>query len=319
MNIHHVTYALTVYDYHSFTEASKALYISQPRLSQAIHELEDELGFEIFIRNKRGISGTTEKGLLFLERARTLLKQFSSLEELKNHNLSSFHVSTTLITQAQDAYLRLCEETIDDPHLNMDLWFSGCYETAERVHTSASDIGVVALLADQFDNWMHYFRSKDLEYHELHAGSTFVTTSKDSPLADKKLIYADDLKDYTYIAERCSRLNDLTVKVYSLLDTICPDSRITASNTDMMYRLAGSTGRKKTFVFEPYPPSKATLEKYGLVTIRFEDLIQASIGYLTHCNHKESTLMTRYVELLKEELAIDAPDRPEESDSTGTN
>ena len=71
---------LRSYNFHSFTEAAKSLYISQPRLSQAIRELEDELGFEIFIRNKKGISGATVKGAEFINQSRVLLAQFSALE-----------------------------------------------------------------------------------------------------------------------------------------------------------------------------------------------------------------------------------------------
>ena len=32
-------------------------------------------------------------------------------------------------------------------------------------------------------------------------------------------------------------MNSLTLQVYSLLDKICPEARITVSNTDIMYQL----------------------------------------------------------------------------------
>lgn len=315
MNIQHVIYALEVNDYHSFTEAAKALYISQPRLSQAIRQLEDELGFEIFIRSKKGISGTTVKGNEFLEKARIVLRQFSALEELKTHNVSSFHLATTLLVQAQDAFLKLCGENIPDPHLSMNLWFSGCYETAERIKSTASDIGVVTIIDDQFDEWMYYFKSNKIDYHELAFTNAFVTTSKDSPLAALDTIHTDDLKDYTYIAEKCSRFNDLTLKVYSIIDTICPEARITVSNTDMMYTLASQTAGRKTFVFDPYPPTQKTLDKYGLVSIPFEDAFKSHLGYISLTNHTPSELTQRYIELLHEELGLDyVPEQDEKEE-----
>lgn len=302
MNIQQVIYVMEVYDYHSFTEAAKALYISQPRLSQAIRELEDELGFEIFERNRKGISGTTVKGYEFIEQARTLLKQFHSLESLKERNSSSFSLSTTLLTQSQDAFFRLCKEQIADPHLNTDLWFCGCNETADRVRSLASDIGVITIIDSQFEDWMYYFKKNNIEYHELSYNTAYVTISKDSPLASQSVVYTDDLTEYTYIAERCSRMNDLTLKVYALIDSICPDTRITVSNTDIMYRLASATPENRTFVFDPIPPSQKTLDQYGLVTIPFEDSFKAHLGYIVLKDHSLSPLALRFIELLTEEV-----------------
>ena len=44
----------------SMNEAAKKLFISQPSLSQALRELEKEIGIEIFLRNNRGVILTEE-------------------------------------------------------------------------------------------------------------------------------------------------------------------------------------------------------------------------------------------------------------------
>ena len=308
MNIQHVIYALEVYDYHSFTEAAKALYISQPRLSQAIRELEDELGFDIFIRNKKGISGATVKGYQFLEQARILMNQFSALESLKEHNVSSFNLATTLITQAQDAFMRLCLENIEDPLLQLNLRFCGCYEAVDRIKSAASDLGVVTMIDDQFDEWMYYFRSNNIDYHELSNQCAYISTSKDGPLAELKEVTPDDLMEYTYIAEKCSRMNDLTLKVYALLDKICPNKRITVSNTDMMYTLASQTAENRTFIFEPIPPKKSTLDKYGLISKPFKDSFNVHFGYITSAGHKDSELTSQYIDFLYDEMGLTRED-----------
>ena len=293
---------MEVYEFHSFTEAAKSLYISQPRLSQAIRELEDELGFEIFERNRKGISGTTVKGYAFLQQARTLLRQFHSLEALKERSNSSFGLATTLISQAQDAFIALCEEQIADPYLKTDLWFCGCNEATDRIRSMASDVGVVTIIDSQMDDWNYYFKNNNIEFHELKFGTAYVTVSKDSPIAGRSEVTADDLTEFTYIAEKCSRMNDLTLKTYALIDSICPETRITVSSTDMMYRIASETPANRTFVFEAFPPSQETLDRYGLVTIPFRDAFDAHIGYITLKDHKLNPLAERYIELLIEEL-----------------
>lgn len=304
MNIQQIKYAMAVYDYHSFTEAAKSLYISQPRLSQAIRELEEELGFEIFVRNRKGISGATVKGSEFINQSRILLRQFSSLESLKERNLSSFQLATTLVTQAQDAFVTLCSELIKDPLLNMDLWFCGCYEAASRIKSMDSDLGVVAILDDQIEDWKYYYKTNNIEYHELTHAAVHVTISKDSPLADKEVIVPEDLKDYTYIAEKCSRMNDLSVKISALLENICPEARITVSNTCMMYRLAAQSP-DSAFVFDPVPPNQATLDHFKLVSIPFDAGLSAHLGYIYPSERKLGSIDLRYLELLHEELGLE--------------
>src|SRR5699024_2434346 len=64
----------------SMNEAAKSLFISQPRLSNAIKELEREIKTTIFIRTNRGVTITNE-GSEFLGYARQVLQQFNMLEE----------------------------------------------------------------------------------------------------------------------------------------------------------------------------------------------------------------------------------------------
>ena len=54
MTLTQLRYVITIADTGSMNEASKALFISQPSLSQAVKELETEIGVELFKRNNRG-------------------------------------------------------------------------------------------------------------------------------------------------------------------------------------------------------------------------------------------------------------------------
>lgn len=49
----------------SFSSAAKSLYMTQPAVSQAIMQLEDELGLRLFTRTSRGVNLTNEGHLLF--------------------------------------------------------------------------------------------------------------------------------------------------------------------------------------------------------------------------------------------------------------
>ena len=49
----------------SFSTAAQHLYISQSAISQCIHQLESELGVQLFVRTRRGVSLTNEGKLLY--------------------------------------------------------------------------------------------------------------------------------------------------------------------------------------------------------------------------------------------------------------
>jgi LysR family transcriptional regulator, hydrogen peroxide-inducible genes activator len=54
MEMHQIRYFLAVCDHGSFTRAAQFSYISQPSLTQAIKKLEDELGGDLFTRERSG-------------------------------------------------------------------------------------------------------------------------------------------------------------------------------------------------------------------------------------------------------------------------
>ncbi|SDH92932.1 DNA-binding transcriptional regulator, LysR family [Rhodococcus triatomae] len=72
MDIRDAEYLVAVVDHGGVTRASKALFIAQPSLSQAIRALERDLGVELFTRGGRELQ-PTEAGLAFTAAARRVL------------------------------------------------------------------------------------------------------------------------------------------------------------------------------------------------------------------------------------------------------
>ncbi|MGO9489165.1 MAG: LysR family transcriptional regulator [Solirubrobacteraceae bacterium] len=68
----HLRYFVTVAEEGQITRAAKRLYIAQPALSQAISQLESELGLSLLERHPRGVR-LTATGETFLEKARAVL------------------------------------------------------------------------------------------------------------------------------------------------------------------------------------------------------------------------------------------------------
>ena len=58
MTVQQLKYIVTVAETGSITEAAKQLFISQPSLSNAVKEIEKEIGIAIFLRSHAGITLT---------------------------------------------------------------------------------------------------------------------------------------------------------------------------------------------------------------------------------------------------------------------
>ena len=75
MTMTQILYALAVAKYQNFSKAASSQFVSQPALSLQIKTLENELGYNIFIRNTHEVT-LTELGKEFCEHARPLAEKW---------------------------------------------------------------------------------------------------------------------------------------------------------------------------------------------------------------------------------------------------
>ena len=80
MTLQQLKYVVKVAEKSNITEAAKELFISQPSLTNAVHELENEMQVTIFERTNKGVV-VTRTGDEFLAYARQVLQQTDMLEE----------------------------------------------------------------------------------------------------------------------------------------------------------------------------------------------------------------------------------------------
>ena len=112
MTLTQLRYAITVANSDSMNEAARNLFISQPSLSAAIKELEEEAGIEIFRRTNRGISVTPE-GEEFIGYARQVVEQYNLIENKyidKKESKKKFSVSMQHYTFAVSAFVEMVKQ-----------------------------------------------------------------------------------------------------------------------------------------------------------------------------------------------------------------
>jgi DNA-binding transcriptional LysR family regulator len=80
MKLRHLQAFVAVAEEGTFSRAARRLDLAQPPLSRYVHELEQELGSELFVRGRNG-AALTPAGRLVLERAVAVLKTFRDIED----------------------------------------------------------------------------------------------------------------------------------------------------------------------------------------------------------------------------------------------
>jgi DNA-binding transcriptional LysR family regulator len=74
MELRHLRYFVAVAETENVTRAAGQLHVSQPALSRQIHDLEDEIGFQLLHRSAKSVH-LTEAGRVFLPEARAVLQR----------------------------------------------------------------------------------------------------------------------------------------------------------------------------------------------------------------------------------------------------
>src|SRR5690242_19151885 len=83
----------------NITAAAEKLHTSQPGVSKQVKQLEDELGFAIFVREGRTLTKVTPAGKKVIDRAQQILKEVRSIrrlaEEHRDDTKGSLAIGTT--------------------------------------------------------------------------------------------------------------------------------------------------------------------------------------------------------------------------------
>ncbi len=195
MTLQQLRYIVMVAETGTITEAAGKLYISQPSLTNAIHELEKEMNITIFNRTNKGIS-VSKEGEDFLSYARQILEQAAILEDRYkggNGGRKQYCVSTQHYSFAVNAFVDLIKQFGQDEY-DFSLRETQTYEIIEDVARLRSEIGI--LFINDFNEAVirKILKSYELEFHELFTARPHVFISRKHPLAECRKVIISSQK-----------------------------------------------------------------------------------------------------------------------------
>lgn len=298
MTLQQLKYVITVASAGTITEAANALYISQPSLTNSIHELEKEMNITIFNRTNKGIS-LSQEGEIFLGYARQILEQATILEDKYKGNKGGkkqFCVSTQHYSFAVNAFVDLIKEYGQDEY-DFSLRETQTYEIIEDVARLKSEIGILFL--NDFNEIVltKIFKSQDLEFHPLFVAKPHVFISRRHPLAGKSLITNEELQSYPYLSFEQGEHNSFyfSEEIFSVSErkkNIRVRDRATLFNL-----LIGLNG---------YTVCSGVIDKKlngkDIIAVPLADESDMQIGYITHRRGMISRLGTSYLNALQKYL-----------------
>lgn len=295
MTLQQLKYIVTVAETGTITEAANHLYISQPSLTNAIHELEKEMHIQIFDRTNKGIR-ISKEGEDFLGYARQVLEQAAILEDKykgTSGGKKQFCVSTQHYSFAVNAFVDLIKKYGQDTY-DFRLRETQTYEIIEDVAHMRSEIGILFLNDFNESVIRKILKSHELEFHELFVAKPHVFISRKHPLAGKNIITNEELEQFPYLSFEQGEHNSFyfSEEIFSPVErkkNIRVRDRATLFNL-----LIGLNG---------YTVCSGVIDKKlngkDIISVPLADESDMHIGYITHRKGMRSLLGETYLNMLE--------------------
>ncbi|WP_460643775.1 LysR family transcriptional regulator [Lacrimispora brassicae] len=197
MTLQQLKYFIEIVNCGSINKAAESLFISQPSLSNAVKDLEAEIGVELFTRTPKGISLTMD-GVEFLGYARQVTEQAGLLEQRylsRKPSRRLCSISTQHYAFAVNAFVNMVQKTNADEY-EFTLRETRTHEIIEDVKTLRSELGILYMNPFNKRVLEKLLHENGLTFHPLFTAKPHIFVSASNPLAKKEYATPDDLEPY---------------------------------------------------------------------------------------------------------------------------
>lgn len=280
-------------------EAAKRLFISQPSLSNAIKDLEEEIRIQIFERTNKGIS-LSKEGAEFLGYARQVIEQAELLESRYLNAKPSpqhFSVSTQHYAFAVNAFVNLVGEYGQDEY-ELALRETKTHEIIQDVKSQRSEIGILYL--NEFNSKVinRLLKDANLKFTSLFTAKPHIFISIHNPLAKQSVVTIDQLQDYPYLSFEQGEFNSFHFSE-EILSTLSHPKSIRVNDRATLFNLLiGLNGYTiSTGVLS------ADLNGNEIIPVPLDIEETINVGWICHHNAALSKLATAYIEALHDAIS----------------
>ena len=140
----------------NISAAAEKLHTSQPGVSRQIKLLEDELGFELFLREGRALTRLTQSGVRVVERAQRILREAQAIKgmslDVRDEQRGTLSIATTH-TQARYVLPPVIQKFREKyPKVRLHLHQGTSEQIADMVNSEHVDMAIATGSREQFPN-----------------------------------------------------------------------------------------------------------------------------------------------------------------------
>ncbi len=229
MSIQRLPIFLSAAEHLNFTKAAEEHCISQTAVSQQIKQLESELGFQLFIRGKRGVT-LTPAGKEYYRQCKRLMIQYQTAVK-QSQKVAGGHGDAITIGYAGAYEMWSTAKLIKQytsalPAPEIDFRFASNQTLLKDVENGQLDIAVMCEFGVELSDWLV---STELSDHEC-----VLMICSSHPLAEQDMIDVKDLADLPIVVNRAQ------------------DNPTTANQILQMYTHLNMSGNKRYYVDDFY-------------------------------------------------------------------
>ena len=295
MTLQQLRYVIEVAKTGSMNVAAKQVFVSQPSLSMAIRELENDVHISIFERTTKGVVITAE-GEEFLGYARQIINQVELLEDKyieAGQIKKKFGVSAQHYSFAVKAFVEMVKG-FDMDKYEFAIREARTYDVIHDVVTGKSEIGI--LYTNEFNEKVlnKIFKDNQLEFIHLFTCEGYAYLWKNHPLAGKKVIALEELQDYPCLSFEQGDNNSFyfaeeILSTYDFKKTIKSNDR--ATNLNLMVGLNAFTLCSGIICEE--------LNGSDYIAVKLAEEVTMDIGYIKRAHMSISEIGELYIEEIK--------------------
>ena len=201
MNIKHIRYMVEIERVRSISQAAENLYIGQPNLSRILKEVEDSVGFPIFLRTAHGVR-PTERGAAFLQHAHNILREMDSIQMMSPHQMVEDRLRICIPRSA------VCFQRVAD-YLKTACMKQSIYAEIRECHAKKAlemlscghaEIGIIRFREGYEDYFREIAAASKLTFRLLSCYEDMVLLHKNHPLAKQDKIKLEELSQCVQIS-----------------------------------------------------------------------------------------------------------------------
>lgn len=298
MRIQQLEYLERIVEAGSINEAAKRLFLTQPSLSNAVKELENEMGIQIFQRSSGGISLTAE-GREFMTYSKQILDQVNLMNErYKNgqQRKQSFSVSAQHYAFVVHAFVELIK-SVNANEYQFTLRETETQNIFNDLAQFKSELGILYTNGFNQKIMQRLFKENNLVFTPLFVAKPHIFVSRYNPITSKSSVDLSDLEDFPYLSYEQGEVNSFYFSE-EILSTLSHKKSIKVSDRATIFNLM--VGLNGYTISSGIISSKLNDDKIVAIPLNVDDDI--TMGWLKHRQVELSPLAERYLTMLKEHI-----------------